>query len=106
MTTRIHPALAEHRLEMENEKLRELLRDTTAVAITMLYEGHRADVLAEFTVPELEAVVLFLGIGSEAFCAAEMGRKAIGVELKKSYFEQAVKNIDSLAAQADMFAIA
>jgi len=48
----------------------------------------------------------FLGIGSEAFCAVEMGRKAIGVELKKSYFDQAVKNIDSLAAQADMFAIA
>ncbi len=48
----------------------------------------------------------FLGIGSEAFCAVEMGRKAIGVELKKSYFDQAVKNIDSLAAQTDMFAIA
>lgn len=48
----------------------------------------------------------FLGIGSEAYCAVEMGRKAIGVELKKSYFDQAVKNIDSLAEQADMFAIA
>jgi len=48
----------------------------------------------------------FLGIGSEAFCAVEMGRKAIGVELKKSYFDQAVKNIDSLAAQHDLFAIA
>ena len=48
----------------------------------------------------------FLGIGSEAYCAVEMGRKAIGIELKKSYFDQAVKNIDSLAAQADMFAIA
>lgn len=48
----------------------------------------------------------FLGIGSEAFCAVEMGRRAIGVELKKSYFDQAVKNIDSLSAQTDMFAIA
>lgn len=48
----------------------------------------------------------FLGIGSEAFCAVEMGRRAIGVELKKSYFDQAVKNIDSLAAQQDLFAIA
>lgn len=48
----------------------------------------------------------FLGIGSEAFCAVEMGRKAIGVELKSSYFEQAVKNIDSLVAQCDMFATA
>lgn len=48
----------------------------------------------------------FLGIGSEAFCAVEMGRKAIGIELKKSYFDQAVKNIDALAAQCDMFATA
>lgn len=45
----------------------------------------------------------FLGIGSEAFCAVEMQRKAIGVELKQSYFRQAVKNIDSLSAQADLF---
>ena len=48
----------------------------------------------------------FLGIGSEAFCAIEMGRKAIGVELKASYFEQAVKNLDAQADQADMFATA
>ena len=46
----------------------------------------------------------FLGIGSEAFCAVEMGRRAIGVELKKSYFDQAVKNLDALSAQHDMFA--
>lgn len=48
----------------------------------------------------------FLGIGSEAYCAVEMGRKAIGIELKKSYFDQAVKNLDALAAQHDMFATA
>nr|WP_024308548.1 DNA methyltransferase [Pseudomonas sp. P818] len=48
----------------------------------------------------------FLGIGSEAYCAVEMGRKAVGVELKKSYFDQAVKNLDALAAQHDMFATA
>lgn len=47
----------------------------------------------------------FLGIGSEAYCAVEMGRKAIGVELKKSYFDQSVKNLDALAAQHDMFAM-
>lgn len=35
----------------------------------------------------------FLGIGSEVFCAVEMGRKGIGMELKPSYFQQAVKNI-------------
>lgn len=35
----------------------------------------------------------FLGIGSEVFAAVEMGRLGVGVELKPSYFKQAVKNI-------------
>lgn len=34
----------------------------------------------------------FMGIGSEVFQALKMGRKAVGIELKPSYFEQAVKN--------------
>jgi len=42
----------------------------------------------------------FLGIGSEVFCAVQMGRKGIGIELKPSYFKQAVKNIAT--AGADM----
>ena len=56
-----------------------------------------------WTAPGDVVLTPFLGIGSEAFCAVEMGRKAIGVELKKSYFDQAVKNIDALSNQADMF---
>ncbi len=44
-------------VKAECERLRGLLRDTAAVAITMLYDSHRDDVLEEFTVPELEAVV-------------------------------------------------
>jgi hypothetical protein len=35
----------------------------------------------------------FAGIGSEVYAAVEMGRKAIGLELKPSYFAQAVKNL-------------
>lgn len=35
----------------------------------------------------------FLGIGSEAFQAIKMERKAIGFELKDSYFDMAVKNV-------------
>ena len=35
----------------------------------------------------------FTGIGSEGYCAIKMGRKFLGSELKRSYFEQAVKNI-------------
>ena len=34
----------------------------------------------------------FLGIGSEAYVALEMGRRAIGCELKTSYYNQAVAN--------------
>jgi len=35
----------------------------------------------------------FMGIGSEGFVSIELGRKFIGIELKKTYFEQSVKNI-------------
>ena len=35
----------------------------------------------------------FAGIGSEGFCAVEMGRRFVGVELKESYYKQAVANL-------------
>ena len=38
----------------------------------------------------------FLGIGSECYKAIEMGRRAMGIELKKSYYEQACKNVASV----------
>lgn len=38
----------------------------------------------------------FLGIGSEAYESLKLNRKAIGIELKESYFNQAIKNIESL----------
>ena len=40
----------------------------------------------------------FMGVGSEVYSALMMGRKGIGIELKTSYYNQAVKNI-SLASQ-------
>lgn len=40
----------------------------------------------------------FMGIGSEVYQAVKMNRDAIGIELKPSYFELAVKNVK--AAQA------
>lgn len=36
----------------------------------------------------------FMGVGSEVFSPVSMGRKGIGVELKDSYFKQAVKNLE------------
>jgi DNA modification methylase len=35
----------------------------------------------------------FMGVGSEVFEAVRLGRRGIGVELKPSYYRQAVKNI-------------
>jgi len=37
----------------------------------------------------------FTGIGSEGFCALEMGRKFVGVELKESYYRQAALNLQA-----------
>ncbi len=42
----------------------------------------------------------FSGIGSEIYQAIEMGRKAIGIELKSSYYNAAIKNIKSLCKKA------
>jgi len=48
----------------------------------------------------------FMGIGSEAYQALRFGRKAIGIELKPSYFRIALQNLRSMTAQEnnDMFA--
>lgn len=47
----------------------------------------------------------FLGVGSEAYMAVKMGRKAIGVELKESYFALAKRNMaQAEESQYDMFA--
>jgi DNA modification methylase len=34
-----------------------------------------------------------MGVGSEVYGALRAGRKAIGVELKATYYQQAIKNI-------------
>lgn len=44
----------------------------------------------------------FLGIGSEAYVALELGRRAIGIELKPSYYQQAVKNCAGVVAAEQM----
>ena len=44
----------------------------------------------------------FMGIGSEAVTALELGRKAIGIELKSSWYRQAVKNCKGVTASEQM----
>lgn len=38
----------------------------------------------------------FMGVGSEIYGAVSNGRKGIGIELKPSYFRQAVKNLETV----------
>ena len=40
----------------------------------------------------------FAGIGSEGYVALQEGRRFVGAELKRSYYEQAVKNLEIAAA--------
>lgn len=44
----------------------------------------------------------FLGIGSEAYVALKLGRRAVGIELKPSYYQQAVKNCAGVTATEQM----
>ncbi len=47
----------------------------------------------------------FMGIGSEVYMAVKMGRRAIGVELKTSYYNLALRNIAvAESTQYDIFA--
>lgn len=47
----------------------------------------------------------FAGIGSEGFVARQMGRRFVGVELKGSYFKQAVANLDAAGRQQALAAV-
>jgi DNA modification methylase len=47
----------------------------------------------------------FTGVGSEGYCAVKMGRKFIGSELKPSYYDMAIKNLNGIKKQTqDLFA--
>lgn len=43
----------------------------------------------------------FMGVGSEVYGAISLGRKGIGVELKGSYYRQAIKNLESIEFQEE-----
>lgn len=46
--------------------------------------------------PDEVVLTPFMGVGSEVYGAVMNGRKAIGVELKETYFRQAVRNLASV----------
>ncbi len=46
-----------------------------------------------YTNPGEVVLTPFMGVGSEVYSPVSLGRKAIGIELKGSYFKQAIKNL-------------
>jgi DNA modification methylase len=44
----------------------------------------------------------FTGIGSEGYCAVKMGRRFVGIELKRQYYELAIQNIHDAANTEQM----
>jgi len=45
----------------------------------------------------------FAGIGSEGFVALELGRRAVAIELKRSYFKQCAANLNNAKRQQSLF---
>lgn len=54
--------------------------------------------VAMWTNPGEKVFTPFMGVGSEVYGAVKSGRRGIGCELKTSYFRQAVRNLESVAA--------
>jgi DNA modification methylase len=50
-----------------------------------------------WTNPGETVITPFMGVGSEVYGAVKAGRRGIGVELKPSYWRQAVKNLEHAA---------
>ena len=44
----------------------------------------------------------FMGVGSEVYAAIQQGRRAVGIELKASYYAQALRNIEAASRPAQV----
>lgn len=49
--------------------------------------------------PDEIVLTPFMGVGSEVYSPVSMGRKAIGIELKESYFKQSIKNLTDVKSR-------
>lgn len=47
-----------------------------------------------YTNPNEIVLTPFMGVGSEVYSSVSLGRKAIGIELKESYYKQSILNLD------------
>lgn len=77
------------REEQDEKHLCPLQIDTIARAVTL------------WSNPGEIVFTPFMGVGSEVYQAVVMGRKGMGVELKPSYYRQAVRNIESASGKRD-----
>jgi DNA modification methylase len=61
------------------------------------------DVIERFldlrTLPGERVLTPFMGVGSEVYAAVQMGRYAIGAELKPSYYQQALRNLAAVESE-------
>ena len=81
--------------------------------ILVTFRATPKNVLGPWTVyyyPGEVVLTPFMGVGSEVAGALMNGRKAVGIELKPSYYRQAVKNVSAaleqqsrLPEQSDLF---
>jgi DNA modification methylase len=73
-------------------------KDERHITPTQLKPIHNS--LLIFTNPGDTVFSPFSGIGSEGTQAIEMNRKFIGIELKESYFNESIKNLNSACAKS------
>lgn len=90
------------------------IRETDTLNVTVARESaderHIAPLQLEFirrcvllyTNPGELVLTPFAGIGSELYVAVKHGRRAVGCELKPSYWRTAVSNLEGLEAQMEM----
>ena len=62
-----------------------------------------AEILKDFTNPGETILDPFMGSGTTGVACAKMGRKFIGIELDKKYFDIACRRIEEAYKQPDMF---
>ena len=62
-------------------------------------------VLTLWSNPGETVLTPFMGVGSEVYAAVAAGRRGLGVELKPSYFRQAVKNVAAAGRPEDQMAL-
>jgi DNA modification methylase len=86
---RIHNILPyEESRDEDDEKHVHPLQLDVIHRLVELYSNHDENVLTPF-----------MGVGSEVYGAVVNGRRGIGIELKESYFKQAIKNIENIGVE-------